>query len=79
MNANESKCYREKRRKFKLYLISMIIAIIMIVGTGGAFEQNIITPFEAFWQMGCSMVLGWSSWILMSINEKRVCIHRCRR
>ena len=62
---------REMERKVRWYVLSEILAIVMILGTAGAGTIGAITFGEACWQLACSWILGLGAFLLIRLEETR--------
>jgi hypothetical protein len=62
---------REMERKMRWYVLSDILAIVMILGTAGAGTIGAITFGEACWQLACSWILGLGAFLLIRLEDKR--------
>lgn len=58
-------------RKVRWYVLSEILAIVMILGTAGAGTIGAITFGEACWQLACSWILGLGAFLLIRLEETR--------
>ena len=60
-------------RRERLYIIGIILCVIALLGTLGAFETDGITAGEAIWQ-SCVFGIGAVWFLKMSrIEERRAC------
>lgn len=61
----------ERIRKERLYVIAILIYVIVILGTGGAYECNNITLGESMYQIFVLLLGGLWWWNLIRIEETR--------
>ena len=64
--------------KKTLYAVAILLAGVLMLGTAGALEQDLIPLWMGAWQMAWSLFLGLWGWFFLALEEHRAA-HRISR
>lgn len=52
-----------------IYSILMLISAVLLLGSIGAVENNLIPIWQGCWQIICAIILGLVAWKLYELEE----------
>lgn len=65
-------------RRERIYVIGCLLMAVVMIGTFGAVERDLLTFGQGCWQTICTLIGGLICWNGIRLEESRTCRRRRR-